>query len=574
VLQVTFAAVSANAQTSSRDINEAFRGGGRSVEFLDQINKASIVMLDKTGLAPHPMAARIAKGIEQVIAKENLSPADRSADYLDFEPKLIAVAGPDASRLHTGRSRQDIAATIARISLRDGLLKEYSALVVAREKLLALADKNIDTIIPAYTHGVQAQPTTFAHYLLALASALDRDSERLQETYRRINLSPLGAAALGTSGFPLDRKRLAVLLGFDGLVENSYDANHLASVDSSLELASVLEISAIQLGQFAQDIHTQYADPVPWFTLSEGKLTGISSIMPQKRNPAALEQLRAQSSIIVGEMQTVFLIAHNNRTGMFDYRGYDPVPSARPVEVFNLFGKVLDGIVVNKDRALAEVNADYSTTTEIADVLLQTASVPFRIGHHFASKRPFGTAAEYIVLPAAQAVHLPDNVDYAVGACLGIPALTAIQAIRLAQVGPGATVLIAGGAGSVGHYAIQLAKLRGARVITTISNEVKAAHARAAGADEVINYRTEDVGERVSTLTSGRGVDAVIEVDLSRNARFYPAVLRPHATVVIYGMSTNETTLPSLWLMQNSVTLRLFLVYELSAADRAAGTRS
>ena len=87
----------------------------------------------------------------------------------------------------------------------------------------------------------------------------------------------------------------------------------------------------------------------------------------------------------------------------------------------------------------------------------------------------------------------------------------------------------------------------------------------------MINYRTEDVGERVRTLTSGRGVDAVIEVDLSRNARFYPAALRPHATVVIYGMSANESTLPSLWLMQNNVTLRFFLVYELSAADRAAG---
>jgi len=204
------------------------------------------------------------------------------------------------------------------------------------------------------------------------------------------------------------------------------------------------------------------------------------------------------------------------------------------------------------------------------------AGVPDRVGERVwvwngQWKRPFGTAAEYIVLPAAQAVHLPDNVDYAVGACLGIPALTAIQAIRLAQVGPGATVLVSGGAGSVGHYAIQLAKLRGARVITTISNDAKAAHARSAEADEVINYRTEDVGERVRTLTSGRGVDAVIEVDLSRNARFYPAVLRPYATVVIYGMSANESTLPSLWLMQNSVTLRLFLVYELTAADRAAG---
>jgi NADPH2:quinone reductase len=204
------------------------------------------------------------------------------------------------------------------------------------------------------------------------------------------------------------------------------------------------------------------------------------------------------------------------------------------------------------------------------------AGVPDRVGERVwvwngQWKRPFGTAAEYIVLPAAQAVHLPDNIDYAVGACLGIPALTAIQATRLAKPDPDSTLLIAGGAGSVGHYAIQLAKLRGARVITTISNDAKAAHAHAAGADEVINYRTEDVGERVRTLTSGRGVDAVIEVDLSRNARFYPAALRPHATVVIYGMSANESTLPSLWLMQNNVTLRFFLVYELSAADRAAG---
>jgi len=186
-------------------------------------------------------------------------------------------------------------------------------------------------------------------------------------------------------------------------------------------------------------------------------------------------------------------------------------------------------------------------------------------------KRSFGTAAEYIVLPSAQAVHLPDSTDYAVGACLGIPALTAIQAIRLAKVDPGSTLLIAGGAGSVGHYAIQLAKLRGACVITTVSNDAKAAHARAAGADEVINYRTEDVGEHVKTLTSGRGCDALIEVDLSRNAKSYPAVLRPHATVVIYGMSANESTLPSLWLMQNSITLRFFILYELSSDDRAAG---
>ena len=185
-------------------------------------------------------------------------------------------------------------------------------------------------------------------------------------------------------------------------------------------------------------------------------------------------------------------------------------------------------------------------------------------------RRSHGTAAEYIVLPSVQAVPLPTNIGYAEGACFGIPALTALQAVRLAELSPVSTVMIVGGAGSVGHYAIQFAKMRGARIITTVSGPEKAAHARQAGADEVINYRTENVSQRVKTLTDGRGVDALIELDLSANGKDYPNILRPHATVVVYGMSSNEATLPTLWLMRNSITLRLFLVYDLSAADREA----
>src|ERR1700710_212170 len=180
---------------SPSDLNASSRGGGRSVEFFDQINKASIVMLDEGSLVPRPMATSIADGIGQLIATENASGSPRSADYLDFEPKLIALIGQEASRLHIGRSRQDIGATIARMSLRDGLLREYEALVASREKLLAIAAQHKQTIIPAYTHGVQAQPTTFAHYLLAWDSAVARICERLQQAYQRINNSPLGAAA-------------------------------------------------------------------------------------------------------------------------------------------------------------------------------------------------------------------------------------------------------------------------------------------------------------------------------------------------------------------------------------------
>ncbi len=368
------------------DLNQSFRGGGRAVEFLDRINKASIVMLDETGLVPPELAGRIARGIARVLANDREGPPPRSADYLDYEPRLIAAAGPDASRLHTGRSRQDIAGTIARMNLRDGLLREGMALVSARERLVALAERHRDTIVPAYTHGVQAQPTTFAHYLLALCAALTRATERLRQAYVRVNLSPLGTAALATSSFPLDRPRLAALLGFDGLLENAYDANHLAPVDCALDVASALAIAAVQIGQFAQDLHAHYAAPSPWCLLGASALTGSSSIMPQKRNPAAIEQLRAQASMLLGDMQTVFLVSHNVRTGMFDYRSYDPVPCTRPLQVLTLLGEIVDGLVVDPARALDEVRADYSTTTEIADALLQRAEIPFRIGHHFASK--------------------------------------------------------------------------------------------------------------------------------------------------------------------------------------------
>ncbi len=187
--------------------------------------------------------------------------------------------------------------------------------------------------------------------------------------------------------------------------------------------------------------------------------------------------------------------------------------------------------------------------------------------------RPFGTAAQYIALPSAQAVRLPDGVDDAAAACLGIPAFTAMQAVRLAQLQPGMTVLVSGGAGAVGHYAIQMARHQGATVLTTVSSDAKAAHARAAGADHVIDYRREDVGARVQVLTGGRGVDAVIEMDFTTNVALYPACVRPGATIVVYGMGATEANLPTFWFMRNRVVLKFVYIYEIDAADREAGLR-
>jgi NADPH2:quinone reductase len=158
-------------------------------------------------------------------------------------------------------------------------------------------------------------------------------------------------------------------------------------------------------------------------------------------------------------------------------------------------------------------------------------------------------------------------VSFAEGACLGIPAFTAMQAVRLAQPAPGMRVLVPGGAGSVGHYAIQMLKRRGAEVIATVSSARKAQHAAAAGADHVINYREEDVAARVQAITQGAGVDRVLEVDLTGNAGGYPQILRPCARVVVYGTGL-ESVLPSVALMQRSIGLQFFMIYEISARDR------
>jgi NADPH2:quinone reductase len=185
--------------------------------------------------------------------------------------------------------------------------------------------------------------------------------------------------------------------------------------------------------------------------------------------------------------------------------------------------------------------------------------------------RPLGTAAQYIALPSPQAVRLPDGVTDAEAACLGIPAFTALQAVRQARLEPGMTVLVSGGAGSVGHYVVQLAKRRGATVITTVSTDAKGQHAALAGADHVIRYRSEDVGQRVQALTQGRGVDAVIEMDLTTNVALYPGCVRPGATIVVYGMGKSEATLPTSWMMRHRLTLSFVFIYEISDADRAAG---
>jgi NADPH2:quinone reductase len=183
-------------------------------------------------------------------------------------------------------------------------------------------------------------------------------------------------------------------------------------------------------------------------------------------------------------------------------------------------------------------------------------------------KRPFGTAAEYIVLPAIQAVKLQDNISFEVGACLGIPAMTATHAVVLAEIGKGSTVLVTGGAGAVGQYVTQFAKAAGATVIATVSSPEKAALAREVGADHTVDYKNEDVPARVMAITGNTPIDAIIDMDIASNAKYVAGVLKAKGNVIIYGTSNPQATIPAGFGIPNATRYQFFIVYELDEGER------
>ncbi|MBC7454686.1 MAG: NADPH:quinone reductase [Massilia sp.] len=186
-------------------------------------------------------------------------------------------------------------------------------------------------------------------------------------------------------------------------------------------------------------------------------------------------------------------------------------------------------------------------------------------------QRPMGTAAQYIVLPQAQAVALPDGTDFGAGACLGIPALTAYHAVQLLGDIAGKTVLVIGASSAVGHYAAQIAAGRGARVIGTVGSEEKALHARNAGVTHTIDYKQESVAERIHALTGGQGVDGIVDMDFASTAQLIAAgALAAHGTLVSYGSNDmGDVAVPFRTLLFSSISLRFFIVYDLTEADRA-----
>jgi argininosuccinate lyase len=310
---------------------------------------------------------------------------DGSCEDLFFyiETLLEEAAGPVAGKMHTARSRNDIAITLYRMTVRGevlGLVREIAAL---RAALLDLAAEHRETVMPAHTHTQPAQPTTLAHYILAAIEFLGRDAERLKAAFARVNLSPMGAAAITTSGFPIDRYETARLLGFEGLAENSYGA--IAAIDYMTEAASATAVAMINLGKFTQDLLLWSSREFGFLRLADG-FVQASSIMPQKRNPVALEHTRILASRALGEAQAVLTCAHNTPFGDIN----DSEDDLQPL-VFTMFGdavralRLLTGVMrsveVDRECMARRAGRDFLTVTELADTLVRREGLSFRDAH-------------------------------------------------------------------------------------------------------------------------------------------------------------------------------------------------
>jgi argininosuccinate lyase len=373
----------------------ALPGIAQSVEvrdeffWLGEMNKATAVINADEGLLEKSIAPRIANGIAQVIKAGNQVGGKRPSTVISFEPLLIKAAGSEVTLLHAGRSSQDMHATYRAAIMRDDLLSLAAQLSKTAGSLVKLADKHAGTIVPNYTNGVAAQPNSYGHYLLGHAAGLERDAQRIREAYERVDRSAMGTTVLNGSSWPLNRTRMADYLGFSAIVDNAYDASQISSMEHPVEVGAIVTSIALHTGHFVEDVMTQYAQSRPWILLQVGGgNTYVSSAMPQKRNPGLLNRTRSDASTAISLAVGVVMQAHNITPGMSDPKEVDAnsamVHSA--IKILQSWDKILNALVISPERALEELNSDWTASQELADVLMRKYKLPFRVGHHFASE--------------------------------------------------------------------------------------------------------------------------------------------------------------------------------------------
>ena len=362
--------------------------------FLDdliQIHYAHTRMLARQGIltAAEERALIAALGglDRQAIAA---APYDGSCEDLFFhvEQILKASCGELAGKMHTARSRNDVDVTLYRMGVRWKLLEFARAVAGVRSVALDLAGRHVDTVMPAHTHTQPAQPTTLAHYMLAVAEFLARDAARVEDAFARVNLCPMGACAITTTGFPIDREMTARLLGFEGLAENSYGA--IASVDYVTESAAAIAVAMVNIGKFVQDLLLWSTREFGFVRVSPA-FVQCSSIMPQKRNPVALEHARILASRAFGEAQGVFTCVHNTPFGDINDSEDDLQPLVQSAfddarRCLRLLAGVLRAAEFDREKLARRAASDFITVTELADTLVRHAGLSFREAHGIVSR--------------------------------------------------------------------------------------------------------------------------------------------------------------------------------------------
>jgi argininosuccinate lyase len=361
------------------------------LEPLLEIERAHILMLARQQIVPKSEAAVCLRALNG-LDRDQIHNAQYDGSFEDLfflvERMLASTCGVEvAGKMHTARSRNDIDLTMYRMILRDRLILLFEGLHALRRELIGLAWKYRLAVMPAYTHNQPAQPTTLGHYLMAFIEILERDAERITSAYARVNRSPLGACAITTTGFPIDRHFTERLLGFEGLQVNSYGA--IASVDYLAESCSVLATSMLSLGRFVQDLLLWSTAEFNYLRLSDGYVQ-ISSIMPQKRNPVPLEHVRILASRALTQAQSALVCLHN--TPFSDAN--DAEDPLQPL-VYQAFedgdrsARLLAGALSEADfhdqRMAAAAGENFLSVTELADTLVRSAGLSFRTAHAIVS---------------------------------------------------------------------------------------------------------------------------------------------------------------------------------------------
>jgi argininosuccinate lyase len=343
-------------------------------------------MLAAVGVLSAKDLADIERGLKAIAGEVERSEFAWSRDFEDvhfnIEKRLIALIGDAGKRLHTGRSRNDQVATDMRLYVRAAIDDIVSAIDALRRAFLDLAEAHAETVMPGFTHLQVAQPVTFGHHLMAYDAMLARDAERFADCRRRTNRLPLGSAALAGTSFPIDRDRVALELGFDGVCENSLDA--VSDRDFAIEFASAGALIMMHLSRFAEELILWSSPGFGFVRLADRFCTG-SSIMPQKKNPDVPELMRGKSGRVFGDLIALLTImkgqplAYNKDNQEDKEPVFDIVDTLLPTLAI-LADLVAGGIDVDQERMRAAAGTGYATATDLADYLVRKG-VAFRDAH-------------------------------------------------------------------------------------------------------------------------------------------------------------------------------------------------